>query len=213
MANENLSRSNYLKIMYGDSNSNVVLQNQINNVNDTSYTSAALKQDLTNTQALAKSTINNADKYLEGVKGQSEKKVERNFWQQFLDTIDTITNDLYEGLFNFADDIGDLGIDIADAIMGGNNQWAKDARDYDWQAQALKGVAAVNTTTYLKGDGFSSEFWSNWDAKSARDYINIVNDGSLGNYLGEDIYNFSKGVFQNIGYMLPSISFRRIYFK
>ena len=127
----------------------------------------------------------------------------RNTWQRFIDTQKGVGTSLWEGMFGFADQIGDFVINISENAGWLDSTTAESARNEDWIATATK---AINIgTDLLTGDVFSSDYWDDYHG-SARAYINKSKEGSYLNDLftpqGADI---ARQGMTAIGYLLPSI--------
>lgn len=203
MSDFSMSRSNYLKIMYGDLSKKIssLSSKSINQIGDTSFDVAALSNNniVENNQA-----IENAKKYNTPTEG-------RNGWQRFWDTISEVSNDITEGLLNFGDDLFDFTINVSGEIgnlFGANKSWTKDITSYDWQAQAIKGMTLLNTYSFLTGDAFTKEHWTGWDAETARSRLNTVASDSFLNEIPDDWWvnhDTLKNLGQGIGYMVPAI--------
>lgn len=200
MADYSMSRSNYLKLMYGKVNQeiNSLTNNTINAVGDTSYQSAEIFAIQQNNQ----NAIDNAQKYLNENSMHTDR--DRNGWQRFWDTIGETINDIAEGLANFGDDIYDFFV-YTEGEITGNKELASKRANYDWQAQFVKATNVINPAFYLNGDAFTKDFWTGWDSTSARAQMQQTADSSLWNELGEDGHRFVKNLGQGIGYMIPTI--------
>lgn len=124
-------------------------------------------------------------------------------WERTVDTINAVGYNIGSGLLNFLDSIGDFVFNTID-FLGGNVEWAQEARDYNWQD---KTNAFLNITgSLLNGDMFDgSYFKALGSAEEAANYKNkIVNESNWLSEL-EDVNNFMSGVEESIGFMLPSI--------
>jgi hypothetical protein len=201
MADYSMSRSNYLKLMYGKVNQeiNSLTNNTINAVGDTSYQSAEIFAIQQNNQ----NAIDNAQKYLNENSMHTDR--DRNGWQRFWDAIGETTNDIFEGLANFADDIYDFGLYAGAELDLVDKDYAFELAQADWQAQFVKATNVINPAFYLNGDAFTKDFWTGWDSTSARAQIQRTADSSLWNELGEDGHRFVKNLGQGIGYMVPTL--------
>ena len=198
MSDFSMTRSNYLKLMYGKVNNDIktLSNNTINSVGDTSYETAEMFLNKQNNNT----AIENAQKYLD----ESNEKSDRNGWQRFWDTIGETINDVTEGFLNFGDDIFDFTV-YGIGELSGNEEWAYDLASYDWQAQVIKATNIINPAFYFNGDAFTEEFWTGWDSESARAQIEKTASTSLWNELGDKGHRFVKNLGQGIGYMVPSI--------
>ena len=202
MSDKVTSRSDYLKLMYGDYSDMVsnLSSDNMNALGDSSIEtlSTALNNRATN-------TIKSVEQQQDTATSE-EKTSDRNWWQKIWDTADSVGLSLAEGLLSWFDDIWDFGVTTADAIAGGGNQWATDLKEYDWQGQVQKGANLLNVMHVFNGDAFTSDYWTKgWDSENARDTINDTLNNSYLNNMGEGTTEFVRGVENSIGYMIPSI--------
>ena len=121
-------------------------------------------------------------------------------WERTVNTITSVTDNIYTGLYNWFDSIGDFIFNTIDKI-GGGVEWAQNARDYDWVSQAVA-LSDIYTPLYTGK-------WSDWanavSGKSQTEYQERRNNEL--NWLANSpkANQFVTGMEQSIGYMLPSI--------
>lgn len=203
MSDFSMSRSNYLKIMYGDLQNKIssLSSKTINQIGDTSFDAVEMSK---NNIEINNQSIEKAKKYNSSTEG-------RNGWQRFWDTISEVSNDITEGLLNFGDDLFDFAINVSGEIgnlFGADKSWTKDITSYDWQSQAIKGMTLFNTYSFLTGDAFTKEHWTGWDAETARARMNTIASDSFLNEMPDDWWfnhDTVKNLGQGIGYMIPAI--------
>ena len=124
----------------------------------------------------------------------------KSFWDGFLDT----TGSVMEGGLNFFDDLFDFTINTAAEIgglFGADKSWKNDVVDFDWQALAVdKTLSLFNPYLY------NGEWFTDWSTESSRQHLNEFHNNNLVNYVSGDANDFMKGVWESIGYMLPSVA-------
>ena len=135
-----------------------------------------------------------------------EKEEDKNWWQNIVDGMASIGNAVIDGIMNFADDIGDFFISVGDWMMGGNNEWADEAINYDWQAQVTN---ALNFMQPLLQGGDVVQNYNDWaqsiwqGPETSREYLNGVVEGT---WTDNDFGKFLRDAANSIGYMLPTIA-------
>ena len=135
-----------------------------------------------------------------------EKEEDKNWWQNIVDGMASIGNSVIDGIMNFADDIGDFFISVGDWMMGGNNEWADEAINYDWQAQVTN---ALNFMQPLLQGGDVVQNYNDWaqsiwqGGDTSRDYLNGIVEGT---WTDNDFGKFLRDAANSIGYMLPTIA-------
>lgn len=135
-----------------------------------------------------------------------EKEEDKNWWQNIVDGMASIGNSVIDGIMNFADDIGDFFISVGDWMMGGNNKWADEAINYDWQAQVTN---ALNFMQPLLQGGDVTQNYNDWaqsiwqGGDTSRDYLNGIVEGT---WTDNDFGKFLRDAANSIGYMLPTIA-------
>ena len=191
------SRNEYLKEMLANKESRISNNFAPLNTEETPIDSSSLEQSATLTSNLD---------YLNRVAQTETKKKEEgaNWWTRFTDTVQSLGTTITDGILNAFDSLWDFGVDVADAIAGGNNAWADDLTSYDWQAQVNQ---ALNITADLvSGEMFNEDYWSaeNWSDTGARENLNQIRDNS---YIDDESFvgNLLYSGLESAGYMLPSI--------
>lgn len=191
------SRNEYLKEMLANKESRISNNFAPLNTEETPIDSSSLEQSATLTSNLD---------YLNRVAQTEIKKKEEgaNWWTRFTDTVQSLGTTITDGILNAFDSIWDFGVDVVDAIAGGNNAWADDLTSYDWQAQVNQ---ALNMTADLvSGEMFNEDYWSaeNWSDTGARENLNQIRDNS---YIDDESFvgNLLYSGLESAGYMLPSI--------
>lgn len=191
------SRNEYLKEMLANKESRISNNFAPLNTEETPIDSSSLEQSATLTSNLD---------YLNRVAQTETKKKEEgsNWWTRFTDTVQSLGTTITDGILNAFDSLWDFGVDVADAIAGGNNAWADDLTSYDWQAQVNQ---ALNMTADLvSGEMFNEDYWSaeNWSDTGARENLNQIRDNS---YIDDESFvgNLLYSGLESAGYMLPSI--------
>ena len=210
------NRNAYLKMMLGDSsvsNTNVPnIKDYIGNIglNDEDIADALIMNNQRTSQELVNSisaTSNQNKASTTSAPTTSLPKIEeKGWWESFVDGMTSIGNSIIDGIMNFADDIGDFFISVGDWMMGGNNSWADDAINYDWQAQVTN---ALNFLQPLLRLGDIAQNYNEWGqsitqgGNTARQYLNEQKQGS---WVDNGFGNFLIDAVNSIGYMLPTIA-------
>lgn len=210
------NRNTYLKMMLGDSSvSNTSVPNikdYIGNIglNDEDIADALIMNNQRTSQELVNSisaTSNQNNASTTSAPTTSLPKIEeKGWWESFVDGMTSIGNSIIDGIMNFADDIGDFFISVGDWMMGGNNSWADDAINYDWQAQVTN---ALNFLQPLLRLGDIAQNYNEWGqsitqgGNTARQYLNEQKQGS---WVDNGFGNFLIDAVNSIGYMLPTIA-------
>lgn len=126
-----------------------------------------------------------------------------NWWKRTVDSVNAVSYNVTSGLLNFFDSVGDLFLNVVDAI-GGGVDWAQNARDFNWQDYANN---ALNVTASLiNGDMYNGDYFASFGSQeNAQQYKDTIINKS--NYLSEaeNVNNFMTDVEESIGFMLPSI--------
>ena len=161
-----------------------------------------------NNETYAKQVLSESQQQLQ-TQNQSfnqEKEEDKNWWQNIVDGMASIGNAVIDGIMNFADDIGDFFISVGDWMMGGNNEWADEAINYDWQAQVTN---ALNFMQPLLQGGDVTQNYNDWaqsiwqGGDTSRDYLNGIVEGT---WTDNDFGKFLRDAANSIGYMLPTIA-------
>lgn len=209
------NRNTYLKMMLGDgsvSNTNVPnIKDYISNIglNDEDIADALIMNNQRTSQELINSisaTSNQNNVSTTSAPTTSLPKIEeKGWWENFIDGVSSIWTGFWDGLFNFADDVGDFFISVGDWFMGGDNEWADDAINYDWVAQATNSMNFLNPLLKFGDVAKNYEEWgqSIWQGgDAARQYLN---NQQAGTWTDNGIGNFLVEAVNSIGYMIPSI--------
>ncbi len=135
-----------------------------------------------------------------------EKEEDKNWWQNIVDGMASIGNSVIDGIMNFADDIGDFFISVGDWMMGGNNEWADEAINYDWQAQVTNALNFMQPLLQVVDvvqnyNDWAQSIWQGGD--TSRDYLNGIVEGT---WTDNDFGKFLRDAANSIGYMLPTIA-------
>ena len=210
------NRNTYLKMMLGDgsvSNTSVPnIKDYIGNIglNDEDIADALIMNNQRTSQELVNSisaTSNQNNASTTSAPTTSLPKIEeKGWWENLVDGASALWAGFWDGLFNFADDVGDFFISVGDWMMGGNNSWADDAINYDWQAQATN---SLNFISPLLHGGDIAQNYNEWGQSilqggdTARNYLN---EQQAGTWVDNGIGNFLIDAVSSIGYMLPSIA-------
>ena len=210
------NRNTYLKMMLGDgsvSNTSVPnIKDYIGNIglNDEDIADALIMNNQRTSQELVNSisaTSNQNNASTTSAPTTSLPKIEeKGWWENLVDGASALWAGFWDGLFNFADDVGDFFISVGDWMMGGNNSWADDAINYDWQAQATN---SLNFISPLLHGGDIAQNYNEWGqsilqgGNTARNYLN---EQQAGTWVDNGIGNFLIDAVNSIGYMLPSIA-------
>ena len=161
-----------------------------------------------NNEINAKQILNESQQQLQTQEQplNQEKEEDKNWWQNIVDGMASIGNAVIDGIMNFADDVGDFFISVGDWMMGGNNEWADEAINYDWQAQVTN---ALNFMQPLLQGGDVVQNYNDWaqsvwqGPETSREYLNGVVEGT---WTDNDFGKFLRDAANSIGYMLPTIA-------
>ena len=189
-----LNRSDYLNILYGKFGNSINAQNINNLGSNSSYEALTIH----NNEAIrkAKSQI------------KEQPKNDRNWWTDFVDTVQDISSSIVQGIFGFVDSVSDFVINTAGEVgswFGADKEWAKNATGFDW-------VSPVVRTTNIAGDfvagrWFDDDYWraENFNIEGSQDYLNTIHENSYLNNLGTGTADFISGLGQSIGFQIPSL--------
>lgn len=212
---ESLNKQNYLKAMSGAYQNYGITPDSYNSVSNNGGAISAtisLADNIKNAQ-------NTADRALSGENHDSDP----SWWGKTMNVLDNIYNNIWEGIFNFADAIGDFGMGIVGGIAGavGNKDLEskmKKAINTDWQANATQFVNAANKTmnwtNYLPNSGVN--VGDQWNAigssEASREQLNSVKYGNdiAKNDFGKKAIDFTSNVVQGLGEMIPSLAIGNI---
>ena len=141
---------------------------------------------------------------------QPQTKSTENAFSRTVKTTDEFISNVSEGIFNFFDDIGDFFIGTAAKIgsaFGANTQWAEDAINYDWVAQATALTNNVLPGSWLSGDIFNAENWTNvGSAEKSREAINQLHTDSWVSQASKGFQEGYNNITTGLGNMLPSFA-------
>ena len=138
MASDSKTRSEYLKIMFGQYGNEEL--EQINTLNASSVAPIDTKTIMVEMQ---------------------NKSLERNRWQRTIDSVSDTLNDIARGTFDFIDDVGDFGVNIVSEWGWVDENKRQELTSYDWQSGATEAVSRFNNfgLNILNGDLFTEEHW------------------------------------------------------
>ena len=191
MADGSKTRSEYLKIMFGQYGNEAL--EQINTLNASSIAPI----DTTSTMV-----------------EMQNKSPERNWWQRTVDTVSDAVNDIVRGTFDFIDDVLDFGANTI-AEWGWIDEGARQGFvNQDWQSGATEVVSRFGNfgLNILNGDVFTEEHWDIYDSDNADDFLNKAaiyqakTDAGSWTNENKDIKNFVDSLTTGFGYMIPSIT-------
>ena len=191
MADGSKTRSEYLKIMFGQYGNEAL--EQINTLNASSIAPI----DTTSTMV-----------------EMQNKSPERNWWQRTVDTVSDAVNDIVRGTFDFIDDVLDFGANTI-AEWGWIDEGARQGFvNQDWQSGATEVVSRFGNfgLNILNGDVFTEEHWDIYDSDNADDFLNKAaiyqakTDAGSWTNENKDIKNFVDSLTTGFGYMIPSIA-------
>lgn len=209
------NRNTYLKMMLGDgsvSNTNVPnIKDYIGNIglNDEDIADALIMNNQRTSQELINSisaTSNQNNVSTTSAPITSLPKIEeKGWWENLVDGASALWAGFWDGLFNFADDVGDFFISVGDWMMGGNNSWADDAINYDWQAQATNSLNFISPL--LQGGDIAQNYneWGQSILQGGNTARNYLNEQQAGTWVDNGFGNFLLEAVNSIGYMIPSI--------
>ena len=191
MADGSKTRSEYLKIMFGQYGNEAL--EQINTLNASSIAPI----DITSTMV-----------------EMQNKSPERNWWQRTVDTVSDAVNDIVRGTFDFIDDVLDFGANTI-AEWGWIDEGARQGFvNKDWQSGATEVTSRFGNfgLNILNGDVFTEEHWNIYDSDNADDFLNKAaiyqakTDAGSWTNENKDIKNFVDSLTTGFGYMIPSIA-------
>ena len=212
---ESLNKQNYLKAMSGAYQNYGITPDSLNSVSNNGGAISAtisLADNIKNAQATA-------DRALSGENHDSDP----NWWSKTMNVLDNIYNNIWEGIFNFADAIGDFGMGIVGGIAGavgnkGLENNMKKAINTDWQANATQFANAakktLDWTNYLPNSGVNiGEQWNAiGSSEASREQLNKVKYGNdlAKSSVGKGVIDFLSNVAQGLGEMIPSLGLGKI---
>lgn len=207
MPNSDYSRNEYLKALLNASKNNRANEGVLVNPSNT------LGNANTDISELAVLDTKLPSKNKVPTTEQIKDTDNRNWWQRTMDSINEFRLNVLEGTFNFFGGIVDAGLWLGGAIsdgLGGSNQWAQNAMDYDWESQVMNFMNQTNYGQHIySGDIFQKDYWQNWadmgSAEASRENIDQVHSGSFVSGMGETGQQTYQTITQGIGYILPSV--------
>ena len=189
-----ISRSDYLKVVYGQLDDNIrslISAQNLNSLGDISYQAIAVQ----NNNALRKANEETA----------ATNTNDNNWWTKVVDTIQDVGTNLLKGILNFGDAVFDFAVNTVDAIGGGNNSWADDITGFDWQSPVVRVMNMGGDL--VTGRMFDSSYWTaeNFDIGGSQKYLANQQENSYISNLGDDWQDLIRGGVQSIGFQLPSL--------
>ena len=129
-----------------------------------------------------------------------------NGWERTQATINEVTYNVGKGVLGFVEGIGDFLIGAAGEIgswFGADDQWAKDAINYDWSSRAAQ---AINNLSAQNWDGniFDKENWDFSD-EGVQKYNQDLYEASFINEAPTWFHDGFINVANTIANMVPSI--------
>lgn len=191
-----ISRSDYLKVVYGQLDDNIrslINAQNINSLGNLNYSALQLQNNDVIRKAQDQTTASSTN--------------DENWWTKFVDTVLDVGTNLVKGILNFGDAIFDFGVNVADAIAGGNNQWAKDITGYDWVSPTTRVFSMGGDL--VSGRMFDSDYWTieNFNVEGSQNYLANQDENTYLNLLGENTADFiQNNLLQGIGFQIPSIA-------
>lgn len=200
MADFSLTRSAYLRAMYGDQKSAIDSLSPVN-INQVN----ANLMDADQIQSIAESNVQSAQAALEAQKqAEAQKEADVPWYQKLANTFTNVWNGITDGFFSAIDAVGDFFITAAGGIgaaFGADTQWAQDAITYDWEGHATHALSYLNPLTYASSGYLAdpSAYNSFADPSTFRKQNQLTIDNGYG---GQIVYNIASGV----GQVLPSVA-------
>lgn len=189
-----ISRSDYLKVVYGQLDDNIrslISAQNLNSLGDISYQAIAVQNNNALRKANEETTATNTN--------------DNNWWSKVVDTIQDVGTNLLKGILNFGDAVFDFAVNTADAIGGGNNQWADDITGFDWQSPVVRVMNMGGDL--VTGRIFDSSYWTaeNFDIGGSQKYLAKQEQNSAISNLDDTWQDLIRGGVQSIGFQLPSL--------
>lgn len=194
MADFNLTRSEYLKAMYSDTDKAVSALSPAT-INQVS-TSAGDAQRVSDIAAETSYAITEATQEAQSAADSATESADIPWWQQLGNTITTAVNGIWNGILSAVDAVGDAVITAAGAVgslFGADTQWAEDAISYDWESQAVRALNTVNPFAYMTST-FNEDpntYFDDWSIENTQSMINSTTNNSWG---GQTLYSVASGV-------------------
>lgn len=189
-----ISRSDYLKIVYGQLDDNIrslISAQNLNSLGDISYQAISVQNNNALRKANEETTATNTN--------------DNNWWSKVVDTIQDVGTNLLKGILNFGDAVFDFAVNTVDAIGGGNNQWADDITGFDWQSPTIRVMNMGGD--FVTGRMFDSSYWTaeNFDIGGSQKYLAKQEQNSAISNLDDTWQDLIRGGVQSIGFQLPSL--------
>lgn len=196
MADFSQKRSNYLKIMLGDTGKGIskVSPDAINDLNNNLFDAAELESHVPIVPMQAPKLL------------EEPEKDDRNWWQHFTDWGSSFRASINKGLLNFVDSIGDFFIGTAGVIgswFGADTEWAENAIKYDWTSTAER-VANAMSGLDIYGRMFNADYWTteSWTPNASG---GTAADYNASRFHDDKFSNFIAGMGEFTGEVLPSL--------
>ena len=189
-----ISRSDYLKVVYGQLDDNIrslISAQNLNSLGDISYQAIAVQNNNALRKANEETTATNTN--------------DNNWWSKVVDTIQDVGTNLLKGILNFGDAVFDFAVNTVDAIGGGNNSWADDITGFDWQSPVVRVMNMGGD--FVTGRMFDSSYWTaeNFDIGGSQKYLAKQEQNSAISNLDDNWQDLIRGGVQSIGFQLPSL--------
>ena len=189
-----ISRSDYLKVVYGQLDDNIrslISAQNLNSLGDISYQAIAVQNNNALRKANEETTATNTN--------------DNNWWSKVVDTIQDVGTNLLKGILNFGDAVFDFAVNTVDAIGGGNNSWADDITGFDWQSPVVRVMNMGGDL--VTGRMFDSSYWTaeNFDIGGSQKYLAKQEQNSAISNFDDNWQDLIKGGVQSIGFQLPSL--------
>ena len=189
-----ISRSDYLKVVYGQLDDNIrslISAQNLNSLGDISYQAIAVQNNNALRKANEETTATNTN--------------DNNWWSKVVDTIQDVGTNLLKGILNFSDAVFDFAVNTVDAIGGGNNSWADDITGFDWQSPTIRVMNMGGDL--VTGRMFDSSYWTaeNFDIGGSQKYLAKQEQNSAISNLDDNWQDLIRGGVQSIGFQLPSL--------
>ena len=190
-----ISRSDYLKVVYGQLDDNIrslISAQNLNSLGDISYQAIAVQNNNALRKANEETTATNTN--------------DNNWWSKVVDTIQDVGTNLLKGILNFGDAVFDFAVNTVDAIGGGNNSWADDITGFDWQSPVVRVMNMGGDL--VTGRMFDSSYWTaeNFDIGGSQKYLAKQEQNSAISNLDDTWQDLIRGGVQSIGFQLPSLA-------
>lgn len=125
-----------------------------------------------------------------------------DWWSRFMRTGSQLKGNMYNGILDFFEGIGDAAIGIAGTVgswFGADSQWAKDIIEYDWSKDVADFALKVEDTINPLKAYQAADIWD------GSNYLDKVNQDSLF-ALNDTANEWVSNIETMVGNMLPSIA-------